>query len=110
MALLQISEPGQSAAPHERKVALGIDLGTTNSLVATVRSGTAEPLADGDGHVILPYPLNVPFFVTSGLRLVRTSVTRRPLLGENFSAPHGGGTVTGKDRLVRCVGRAGLAF
>jgi molecular chaperone HscA len=54
MALLQIAEPGQSAAPHERKLALGIDLGTTNSLVATVRSGTAEPLPDGDGQVILP--------------------------------------------------------
>lgn len=54
MALLQIAEPGQSAAPHERKLGLGIDLGTTNSLVASVRSGTAEPLSDGDGQVILP--------------------------------------------------------
>ncbi|MEN2838545.1 Chaperone protein HscA [Mannheimia haemolytica] len=39
MALLQISEPGQTAAPHQHKLAVGIDLGTTNSLVATVRSG-----------------------------------------------------------------------
>ncbi|MCZ6830815.1 MAG: Fe-S protein assembly chaperone HscA [Gammaproteobacteria bacterium] len=54
MALLQISEPGQTAAPHERKHGIGIDLGTTNSLVATVRSGTAEPLADTEGEVILP--------------------------------------------------------
>ncbi len=54
MALLQISEPGQTAAPHERKHALGIDLGTTNSLVATVRSGTAEPLPDADGNPLLP--------------------------------------------------------
>ncbi len=54
MALLQISEPGQTAAPHERKHALGIDLGTTNSLVATVRSGTAEALPDNEGRVLLP--------------------------------------------------------
>ena len=46
MALLQISEPGLSAAPHQRRLAVGIDLGTTNSLVATVRSGQAETLAD----------------------------------------------------------------
>ena len=42
MALLQISEPGQSTAPHQHKLAVGIDLGTTNSLVATVRSGLAK--------------------------------------------------------------------
>ena len=54
MALLQISEPGQSTAPHEHKFAAGIDLGTTNSLVATVRSGVAETLADEDGQHILP--------------------------------------------------------
>ncbi|MCO1333823.1 Fe-S protein assembly chaperone HscA [Microbulbifer sp. OS29] len=54
MALLQISEPGQSPAPHQRKHAVGIDLGTTNSLVATVRSGSAEAIADECGDVILP--------------------------------------------------------
>jgi molecular chaperone HscA len=54
MALLQISEPGQTAAPHERKHALGIDLGTTNSLVAAVRSGTAAPLPDPAGNILLP--------------------------------------------------------
>ena len=54
MALLQISEPGQSAAPHERKLAAGIDLGTTNSLVATVRSGMAETLTDEKGEHLLP--------------------------------------------------------
>ena len=43
MALLQIAEPGQSAAPHQHKRAVGIDLGTTNSLVAAVRSGQAQP-------------------------------------------------------------------
>ncbi len=54
MALLQIAEPGQSAAPHQHRLAVGIDLGTTNSLVATVRSGRAETLADQHGHHILP--------------------------------------------------------
>lgn len=54
MALLQISEPGLSAAPHQRRLAAGIDLGTTNSLVATVRSGQAETLADSAGRHLLP--------------------------------------------------------
>ncbi len=54
MALLQISEPGQSPNPHERRIAVGIDLGTTHSLVAAVRSGVAECLADNAGQVILP--------------------------------------------------------
>ncbi len=54
MALLQISEPGQSTPPHEHKLAAGIDLGTTNSLVATVRSGVADTLADKNGEHILP--------------------------------------------------------
>uniref|UniRef100_UPI0035C691AC Fe-S protein assembly chaperone HscA n=1 Tax=Serratia quinivorans TaxID=137545 RepID=UPI0035C691AC len=54
MALLQISEPGLSAAPHQRRLAAGIDLGTTNSLVATVRSGQAETLADAEGRDLLP--------------------------------------------------------
>ena len=54
MALLQIAEPGQSPQPHQRRLAVGIDLGTTNSLVAAVRSGLSEPLADALGQVILP--------------------------------------------------------
>lgn len=54
MALLQIAEPGQSPQPHQRRLAVGIDLGTTNSLVATLRSGVAEPLPDADGRLILP--------------------------------------------------------
>ncbi|MDB5984776.1 MAG: Chaperone protein HscA [Pseudomonas sp.] len=54
MALLQIAEPGQSPKPHQRRLAVGIDLGTTNSLVAALRSGLSEPLADADGQVILP--------------------------------------------------------
>jgi len=54
MALLQISEPGQSSAPHQHRLAVGIDLGTTNSLVATVRSGEAQTLPDEKGEHILP--------------------------------------------------------
>jgi len=54
MALLQISEPGQSPDPHQRRIAVGIDLGTTHSLVAAVRNGVAECLPDAQGRVMLP--------------------------------------------------------
>jgi len=54
MSLLQISEPGQSPAPHQRRLAVGIDLGTTNSLVAAVRSSVAEVLPDETGHLLTP--------------------------------------------------------
>ena len=54
MALLQISEPGQTTAPHQHRLAVGIDLGTTNSLVASVRSGEAQTLPDSHGRHILP--------------------------------------------------------
>lgn len=54
MALLQISEPGQSPDPHQRRIAVGIDLGTTHSLVAAVRNGVAECLPDDQGRVLLP--------------------------------------------------------
>jgi molecular chaperone HscA len=54
MALLQISEPGQAPDPHQRRIAVGIDLGTTHSLVASMRNGFAECLPDAEGHVILP--------------------------------------------------------
>ncbi len=54
MSLLQISEPGESTAPHQHRLAVGIDLGTTNSLVATVRNGIAVVLNDHDGHPLLP--------------------------------------------------------
>ena len=54
MALLQIAEPGQSSAPHEHRIAIGIDLGTTHSLVATVLSGKAKVLQDQQGRVLLP--------------------------------------------------------
>src|SRR5262245_50562631 len=54
MALFQIAEPGQSAEPHQHRLAVGIDLGTTNSLVATVRSGVATVLPDAQGRPLLP--------------------------------------------------------
>jgi molecular chaperone HscA len=63
MALLQIAEPGQSAAPHEHRLAVGIDLGTTNSLVATVRSGMSVVLSDERGRSLLP---SVVRYVTDG--------------------------------------------
>jgi molecular chaperone HscA len=54
MALLQIAEPGRAAAPHQHRLAVGIDLGTTNSLVATVRSAVPVVLADDAGRLLLP--------------------------------------------------------
>src|SRR2546429_3106288 len=54
MALLQISEPGQSPEPHRHRLAVGIDLGTTNSLVAAVRNGIAVVLNDREGRALLP--------------------------------------------------------
>ena len=54
MALLQLSEPGQTPDPHQRRIAIGIDLGTTHSLVASVRNGTSECLPDVQGRVLLP--------------------------------------------------------
>ncbi len=67
MALIQISEPGQSTKPHERKLAVGIDLGTTNSLVATVRSGQAVTLADEKDEHLLP---SVVYYAKDKTRLV----------------------------------------
>src|SRR5206468_11125448 len=54
MSLLQISEPGASPDPHQRRIAVGIDLGTTHSRVASVRNGVAECLPDAQGRVLLP--------------------------------------------------------
>jgi len=73
MALLQISEPGQSPAPHEQRLAVGIDLGTTNSLVATVRSGIAETLPDEQGRHLLP-------------SIVRYTRDKDPQVGEEADA------------------------
>ena len=70
MALLQISEPGASPDPHQRRVAVGIDLGTTHSLVAAVRSGVAQCLPDVHGHVILPSAVRYVVDARGGARTV----------------------------------------
>lgn len=67
MALLQISEPGQSPQPHQRRQAVGLDLGTTNSLVAIVRSGMSETLADEEGFHLLP---SVVHYGSTGVDLI----------------------------------------
>lgn len=67
MALLQIAEPGQSTAPHQRQLAVGIDLGTTNSLVATVRSGEPQVINDDQGDSMLP---SVVRYLAEGLTVV----------------------------------------
>ena len=67
MALLQISEPGMAPAPHQRRLAVGIDLGTTHSLVAAVRSGVPEALPDEEGRVLLP---SVVRYLASGGRRI----------------------------------------
>ncbi len=79
MALLQIAEPGQAAAPHQHKLAAGIDLGTTNSLVATVRSAQAETLPDEQGRHLLP---SVVHYFADGVDVgytAREQATRDPL-------------------------------
>lgn len=67
MALLQIAEPGQAQAPHQHRLAVGIDLGTTNSLVATVRSGQAATLANEQGQHLLP---SVVRYLADGQKVV----------------------------------------
>ncbi len=81
MALLQISEPGQSAAPHQHRLAVGIDLGTTNSLVASVRSGVAETLACGDGEHLLPSA--VRYFLDGQTEVGRLAFQAAPLDPKN---------------------------
>ena len=71
MALLQISEPGMAPAPHQRRLAVGIDLGTTNSLVAAVRSGVPDVLPDEHGHVLLPSV--VRYLANGGRRIGRAA-------------------------------------
>ena len=78
MALFQISEPGQAPAPHERRYAVGIDLGTTNSLVACVRSGVAETLPDEQNRHLLP---SVVRYLSQG----------DPVVGQAEAAERGGG-------------------
>ena len=73
MALLQISEPGQAPDPHARRIAIGIDLGTTHSLVASVRNGVAECLPDHAGRVILPSAVR---YLPGGQRLIGHEAVR----------------------------------
>lgn len=94
MALLQISEPGLTPAPHQRRLAIGIDLGTTNSLVATVRSGLAETLTDENGRHLLPSvvhydkdALNVGFFARDAASLdpANTVSSVKRMLGRSLA-------------------------
>jgi molecular chaperone HscA len=90
MALLQISEPGMSTAPHQRRLAAGIDLGTTNSLIATVRSGVAETLADDSGQHLLP-------------SVIHYSKARAPVVGhaaKAFISTDPGNTIASAKRLL----------
>jgi molecular chaperone HscA len=90
MALLQISEPGQTAVPHQHKLAVGIDLGTTNSLVATVRSGKADTLPDTEGNHLLP-------------SVVRYTGDKAPLVGKaakQFSVEDPRNTITSVKRYI----------
>lgn len=79
MALLQIAEPGQAAAPHQHKLAAGIDLGTTNSLVATVRSGQAETLPDVQGRHLLPSVVHYTTEAVDVGYMAREQAPRDPL-------------------------------
>jgi molecular chaperone HscA len=103
MALLQISEPGQSPDPHQRRIAVGIDLGTTHSLVAAVRSGVPECLPDAQGRAILP---SVVRYLDGGRRQIgheamaaqaddapNTIVSVKRLMGRSL------GDVAGRERL-----------
>ncbi|MEI6116277.1 MAG: Fe-S protein assembly chaperone HscA, partial [Burkholderiales bacterium] len=80
MALLQISEPGQSPAPHQRRLAVGIDLGTTHSLVASVRSSVAEVLTDEQGIGLIPSAVYIaPGGETEIGRAALEHLAQRPL-------------------------------
>jgi molecular chaperone HscA len=84
MALLQISEPGQAPDPHQRRIAVGIDLGTTHSLVASVRNGVAECLPDEKGQVILPSV--VRYLPGQGRQIGQEAVANAALDPENTLA------------------------
>lgn len=113
MALLQISEPGQAPDPHQRRVAVGIDLGTTHSLVAAVRHGVAECLPDAQGRVLLPSAVR---YLAGGRRQIgfdardaqaedaeNTVVSVKRFMGRRL------GDVAGRDKLpYRFVDRPGM--
>lgn len=103
MALLQISEPGQAPDPHQRRVAVGIDLGTTHSLVAAVRHGVAECLPDSQGRVILPSV--VRYLANGGRQIGQDALTAAAIDPENTIASvkrfmgRGLADITGRDKL-----------
>jgi molecular chaperone HscA len=103
MALLQISEPGQSPDPHQRRIAVGIDLGTTHSLVAAVRNGVAECLPDGEGRVILPSV--VRYLENGGRQIGHEAQAAQALDPENTIASvkrfmgRGLGDIVGREKL-----------
>jgi molecular chaperone HscA len=113
MALLQISEPGQSPDPHTRRIAIGIDLGTTNSLVAAVRHGVAECLPDEQGRTLLPSAVQ---YLEAGRRAIghdalavqaddalNTIVSVKRLMGRALA------DVAGADKLpLRFIDRPGM--
>ena len=95
MALLQIFEPGQSPDPHQRRIAVGIDLGTTHSLVAAVRNGVAECLPDDAGRVLLPSvvhyhqggkrDIGYAALTTPGLDAANTIASAKRLMGRTLA-------------------------
>lgn len=101
MALLQIAEPGQSPVPHQRKLAVGIDLGTTNSLVAAVRHSVAEVLPSADGHTLVPSAVYYPAPDTAVVgrdalaqqesKPLDTLVSIKRLMGKSVSDAHASG-------------------
>ncbi len=95
MALLQIAEPGQSAAPHQHKLAAGIDLGTTNSLVASVQSAVPKALTDHAGHVLLP----------SVVRYETASAQTAPLVGRQALQGQGQDPLNTIASVKRLMGR-----
>ncbi|MFT3777237.1 MAG: Fe-S protein assembly chaperone HscA [Ottowia sp.] len=103
MALLQISEPGQSPDPHQRRIAVGIDLGTTHSLVAAVRHGVAECLPDADGRVLLPSV--VRYLAGGGRRIGHDALAQAAEDAENTIASakrlmgRGIADIAGRDKL-----------
>ncbi|MFT4195731.1 Fe-S protein assembly chaperone HscA [Ottowia sp.] len=103
MALLQISEPGQSPDPHQRRIAVGIDLGTTHSLVAAVRHGVAECLPDAQGRVLLPSV--VRYLAGGGRRIGHEALAQAAEDAENTIASakrlmgRGIADIAGRDKL-----------
>ncbi|MDO5692540.1 MAG: Fe-S protein assembly chaperone HscA [Pseudomonadota bacterium] len=113
MALLQISEPGQSPDPHQRRIAVGIDLGTTHSLVAAVRHGAAECLPDEQGRVLLPSV--VRYLPGGGRQIGHDALANAAHDAENTITSvkrlmgRGGADIAGRDQLpYQLIDRPGM--